>query len=86
MRKIEFKAGYHEWNVFVDENIVYSFSVDYEELNSKKLCYIFAEDMVYCMQEEFEEKYENTDPHFTQDELEYLKKLIGETLDDFYGE
>lgn len=86
MRKIEFKAGYHEWNVFVEDNIVYSFSIDYEELNTRKLCFVFAEDIVYCMQEEFEEKYKDTNPHFTQDELEYLKELIGETLYEFYGE
>ena len=86
MRRIEFKAGYHEWNIFVDDNIVYSFSVDYEELDTKDKCNIFAEEMIYCMQEEFEEKYEDTNPHFTQDELEYLKKLIGETLYEFYGE
>ena len=36
------------------------------------------------MQEEFEEKYEDTNPHFTQDELEYLKELIGETLYEFH--
>ena len=98
MRKIDFKAGYYEWLVLVDNEIVYSFNFDEgmlpEVLTNKKDFDIISESIVENMQEDFAEldngTYEGlneiTNPYFTKEELEFVKKLISDTLYYNYGD
>lgn len=85
-RNIIFKAGYYEWNVFIDDEFVYSFGdfSDYidEEDTVKQLTYVVNES-IDCMLEDFAEKGKGG--VFTNNELTELKKQMIERLGYHYG-
>lgn len=70
--RIDFTAGYQEWNVAVDGERLYSFEVDsdnFDEMDSEGLKN-FIEECVNAMQEEF---VENGLSVFSDEELDALK-------------
>ena len=53
MRKIEFKAGYYEWNLFIDDEFIYVFSDSNTEcFNNLDELYDYAIDCVNCIDDE----------------------------------
>ena len=76
MRKIDFTAGYYEWNVLINDEVVYTFDdiaecID-ENDNEETLQYLIDE-FVDCMIEELKEK---SDDRFSNLELAELKSQM----------
>ena len=93
-RKIEFKAGYHEWLVLVNDEVVYAFDFDGEDFDLYNGdLEIISNVIIDTMKEQFElfDDGEEIDsikknPHFTNEELKILKDLIYDTYSQIYYE
>ena len=82
MRKVEFNAGYYEWNIFIDDECVYS----YEDLAEFFEAGYSAEESVEVMIDEISECFEEEQKEYplTDEETEYLKKIMIEKLHYHY--
>ena len=60
MKNVLFRAGYYEWNVFLDDDCIYSFDHNISEDFTEDTTYAELEDLVndciYCMQEDLKDK------------------------------
>lgn len=84
MRKIDFTVGYYEWNVLIDDNVVYTFDdiAEYiDENDSKEKLQSLIDEFVDCMIEELKEK---SDDRFSNIELTDLKVQMFEQWSHHY--
>lgn len=56
MKNIQFRPGYYEWNVYLDDECIYTFGSDFDEvITNDTTCddlKCIVDDHIYCMQEE----------------------------------
>ena len=86
MREIEFCAGYHEWCVNIDNNVVYSISniennIEYGWTFKMYKCY--ATEIVDTWKEQCKEQ--GKDYPLTTEETEQLLDEMANTLACYYG-
>ena len=78
MRKVEFNAGYYEWNIFLDGECVYSCGdlADFFEAGDS------AEEVVEVLIDAIAEYFKGEQKEYplTDEETEYLKKIMIEKL------
>jgi hypothetical protein len=89
-RKIIFKAGYHEWDVFIDYECVYAFedfSEDFNEDDTPEIVADMVDDLIYCMVEEKSDedsRFYDDGFYITDEEKTELKKQMIEKLGYHY--
>ena len=86
MREIEFCAGYHEWCINIDNNVVYSISNienDIEDGWTFKMYECFATEIIADWREECKEQ--GKDYPLTTEETDYLIDEMANTLACYYG-
>lgn len=80
MRKIDFNAGYYEWNVCIDGEVVYSFDDFSELINEDTTAKELAEMLIDEM------KYDNEkNMRLSTQEERKLKRIMIERLSNHYG-
>lgn len=78
MRKVEFNAGYYEWNIFLDGKCVYSCGDLAEFFETGDSAEEVVEVLIDAIAEYF--KGEQKEYPLTDEETEYLKKIMIEKL------
>ena len=78
MRKVEFNAGYYEWNIFLDDKCAYSCGDLAEFFETGDSAEEVVEVLLDAIAEYF--KGEQKEYPLTDEETEYLKKIMIEKL------
>lgn len=85
-RRIDFYAGYHEWVLEIDNEIVYSFGdlgdTFVSVIDTKDKVMTEVEDLVYVMKEQLKE--EGNELRLTELEEKELVRVMTEELYNFY--
>lgn len=86
MKKIEFYAGYHEWVLEIDNEIVYSYG-DLSDtfcsvIDTKEKVMTEVEDLIYVMKEQLKEQ--DNELRLTELEEKELVRVMTEELYNFY--
>lgn len=80
MRKIDFNAGYYEWNVYIDGEVAYSFDDFSENIEEDTTAKELAEMLIDEM------KYDNEkNMRLSTQEERKLKRIMIERLSNHYG-
>lgn len=86
MRKIDFRPGYHEWQVIVDDKVIYAFgdfSDRFEEEDvTEDTVYDLVEDLVDAWKTE-EHENGNCIP-LTEHEINYLRDMMYNVIRNYY--
>ncbi len=86
MRKIDFTAGYYEWQVIVDGEVIYAFNdfsdrFDKEDIDADEVYYL-VEDLVDSWKIEAHENG-NSFP-LTEHETNYLRDMMYNVIRNYY--
>ena len=75
MREIEFKAGYYEWNVIVDGNVITSFdNLDENIIHNKEDLLALVDDLIWCWKQDLWEQ-EKTFPLTIEEQNRLIENM-----------